>query len=258
MTLNLHTLLNQCHFLFPDPIQADQNGTGLIAVGADLSPATLITAYSQGLFPWFNEDEPIAWWCPEPRCVISPQEYKPSKSLQKQARKSTWRITVNQAFDEVIHACSLPRSYTNDTWIHDEMIDAYNKLHQLGFAHSIEIWNNEQQLIGGLYGLKIGSMFFGESMFHRQTNASKIAFWGLNYLCQQTEVALIDCQLPNEHLLSLGATTMPRIQFLQYLNTQIHHQTSSWQQNQLKHYLVKQLYDSYTQHCSASTMLSQH
>ncbi|WP_329958690.1 leucyl/phenylalanyl-tRNA--protein transferase [Psychrobacter sp. I-STPA10] len=239
MTNNYHNLLAQCHFQFPNPINADRNGTGLIAVGANLSPATLITAYSQGLFPWFNEDEPIAWWCPEPRCIIKPKSYQPSKSLQKQARSDksrTWQVTLNQAFADVIHACSLPRSYTNDTWIHDEMIDAYCQLHQLGFAHSIEVWNSNEdnhkrQLIGGLYGLKIGGIYFGESMFHRQSNASKMAFWGLMRLCEFSNMPMVDCQLPNDHLMSLGATTMTRQTFLTKLPALLQQTTPSWQAN---------------------------
>ena len=151
---------------FPNPNEVDPDGYGVVALGGDLAPETLISAYAQGLFPWFNEDEPIAWWCPEPRCVIVPSDYQPSKSLRKQARRSRWQLTVNQAFDEVIHACSLPRSNGlpegEHTWIHQEMIDAYTELHRYGFAHSVEVWDENGQLIGGLYGLKIGHIYFGE------------------------------------------------------------------------------------------------
>lgn len=217
----LNQLLANCQFQFPCPIESDPEGLGLIAMGADLAPETLITAYSQGLFPWFNEDEPIAWWSPEPRCVIVPNDYQPSKSLRRTARNSAWQITLNQAFDEVIHACSLPRSYSEDTWIHEEMIEAYLSLHELGFAHSIEVWQltaTKRQLIGGLYGLKIGRIYFGESMFHRVTDASKVAFWALMRLCEDSDMPLVDCQLPNPHLISLGAKTLPRQQFLSLLS----------------------------------------
>ena len=228
--------LPPCRFQFPDPELVDPDGIGIIAMGADLSASTLVSAYTQGLFPWFNEDEPITWWCPEPRCVIAPQEYTPSKSLQRQARKSRWQWSVNHAFSDVIHACSLPRSYENDTWIHTQMIEAYTHLHTLGYAHSIEVWeclgsndNNNKQLTGGLYGIKIGKIFFGESMFHTQSNASKIAFWALTNLCQHTQIELIDCQLPNDHLLSLGAKIMPRSEFLNKHRHLVQQPTADWQ-----------------------------
>ncbi|SLJ83704.1 leucyl/phenylalanyl-tRNA-protein transferase [Psychrobacter sp. DAB_AL43B] len=225
---------------FPDPAMVDPDGIGIVAIGGDLAPETLISAYAQGLFPWFNEDEPIAWWCPESRCVMVPADYQPSKSLHKQANRERWQLTLNHAFDEVIHACSLPRSNgVNDdlnesqpegehTWIHNEMIEAYTELHAQGFAHSIEVWDDKGQLIGGLYGLKIGSIYFGESMFHRASNASKLAFWGLMRLCDQSHVALVDCQLPNEHLMSLGATTLPRAKFLIQLDSLIANGSSRW------------------------------
>ncbi len=217
---------------FPSPADIDPDGIGIVAVGGDLAPDTLISAYSQGLFPWFNEDEPIAWWCPEPRCVMVPSDYLPSKSLRRQAKRERWQLTLNQAFDEVIRACSLPRSdglpEGEHTWIHEEMIDAYTELHSFGFAHSVEVWDNEGQLIGGLYGLKIGSIYFGESMFHRATNASKLAFWGLMRLCVQSEVMLVDCQLPNDHLLSLGAAIRPRADFLIQLDTLIGKRSVQW------------------------------
>ena len=234
---------------FPNPIEVDPDGIGIVAVGADLAPEALISAYARGLFPWFIEDEPIAWWCPEPRCVIVPTDYQPSKSLRKQAQGERWQLTLNQAFDEVIHACSLPRYDSGDdqhadvahTWIHDEMIAAYTELHGYGFAHSIEVWDGAGQLIGGLYGLKIGNIYFGESMFHRASNASKMAFWGLMRLCEQSEVALVDCQLPNDHLLSLGATTLPRKDFLSQLDSLIASHSVKWQTGSHKPLIVTQL-----------------
>ncbi len=230
---------------FPAPASADPEGMGLVAVGADLAPETLISAYAQGLFPWFNEDEPIAWWCPEPRCVMVPSDYQPSKSLRKQVRRARWQITLNRSFDEVIHACSLPRSdglpVGEHTWIHDEMIAAYTQLHAYGFAHSIEVWDEHAQLIGGLYGLKIGSIYFGESMFHHASNASKIAFWGLTRLCRQSGVALIDCQLPNDHLLSLGADTLHRADFLAQLDKLISEYSVKWHKDAYKALPVSEL-----------------
>jgi len=142
---------------------------------------------------------------------------------------------LNQAFDDVIRACSLPRSdglpEGEHTWIHEEMIEAYTNLHAQGFAHSIEVWNDQGQLIGGLYGLKLGGIYFGESMFHCASNASKLAFWGLMRLCEQSQVALVDCQLPNEHLMSLGATTVPRAEFLTQLDTLIRAGSVKWQKD---------------------------
>ncbi|OLF35960.1 leucyl/phenylalanyl-tRNA--protein transferase [Psychrobacter sp. Cmf 22.2] len=223
---------------FPNPISIDPDGIGIVAVGGDLAPQTLISAYAQGLFPWFNEDEPIAWWCPDPRCVMVPTDYKSSKSLHKQAGRARWQLTLNQTFDDVIHACSLPRNNGlpegEHTWIHEEMIEAYTELHAYGFAHSIEVWDEKGALIGGLYGLKIGSIYFGESMFHRASNASKVAFWGLMRLCEQSNVALVDCQLPNDHLMSLGATTLPRPNFLAQLDTLIGSGSVKWQKNSHK------------------------
>ncbi|WP_352339535.1 leucyl/phenylalanyl-tRNA--protein transferase [Psychrobacter sp. 16-MNA-CIBAN-0192] len=243
------TMRSLGRYHFPNPDTVDPDGIGMVAVGGDLAPETLISAYAQGLFPWFNEDEPIAWWCPEPRCVIVPSDYQPSKSLLKQARRERWQLTLNQAFNEVIHACSLPRSDgLNDeqpegehTWIHDEMITAYNELHAYGFAHSIEVWDEEQGLIGGLYGLKIGNIYFGESMFHRASNASKLAFWGLMRLCEQSDVALVDCQLSNEHLMSLGAITLSRTDFLARLDTLIGTISVIWRPDSHKPLAVTQL-----------------
>lgn len=250
--MNIHTthitpetLKSLGRYDFPDPISIDPDGIGVVAMGGDLAPETLISAYAQGLFPWFNEDEPIAWWCPEPRCVMVPTDYKPSKSLHKQANRERWQLTLNQAFDDVIHACSLPRSdgltEGEHTWIHDEMIEAYTELHAQGFAHSIEVWDDKGVLVGGLYGLKIGGIYFGESMFHIASNASKLAFWGLMRLCEQSHVALVDCQLPNEHLMSLGATTLPRANFLAQLDTLIANRSVKWYKDSHKPFPVSLL-----------------
>ncbi|WP_367104736.1 leucyl/phenylalanyl-tRNA--protein transferase [uncultured Psychrobacter sp.] len=245
------TLKSLGRYNFPDPALVDPDGIGIVAVGGDLAPETLISAYAQGLFPWFNEDDPVAWWCPQPRCVIVPSDYVPSKSLKKQAARTRWQVTLDQAFDEVIHACSLPRcdDFNNEhsdgahTWIHDEMIEAYTELHNYGFAHSIEVWDENKNLIGGLYGLKLGKVYFGESMFHRASNASKIAFWSLMALCQQSKVELVDCQLVNDHLLSLGATTRSRNEFLTELNTLIGSGSDKWQHSAYKALSVSRLND---------------
>lgn len=243
--LSAKTLYQLSRFAFPDPKLADPNGTGFIAIGGDLAPDTLVAAYAQGLFPWFNEGAPQAWWCPEPRCVMIPNDYCPSKSLTKQAKSSKWRLTLNQAFSDVIHACSLPRSDApsdgGHSWIHQAMIDAYQTLHDVGFAHSIEVWDDNESLIGGLYGVKIGQIYFGESMFHKKSNASKLAFWGLIKLCRQSGVTLIDCQLPNPHLMSLGAVTMPRSEFLAQLPELIEAPTKSWATEQYQPLPVSQL-----------------
>ncbi|PIE47573.1 MAG: leucyl/phenylalanyl-tRNA--protein transferase [Gammaproteobacteria bacterium] len=212
----LSHLISTCPFDFPKPSEVDQQGIGIVATGGDLAPNTLLSAYSKGLFPWFNDEEPITWWSPEPRCVLKPSDYQPSKSLRKHTKKSNWITTVNTDFEQVIFNCSLPRNYSDETWITKDMQNAYLQLHDLGYAHSIEVWNDDKQteLIGGLYGLKLGKLFCGESMFHKTTNASKIAFWRLCQLCAQTGVQLIDCQLPNNHLLSLGARIIKREKFL--------------------------------------------
>lgn len=230
--MNLQQLINACPYQFPTPADVDPQGTGMVAMGADLSPTTLLAAYAQGLFPWFNDDEePITWWSPEPRCVLKPSDYHPSKSLRKDTKKSNWVTTVNADFEQVIFNCSLPRNYSDETWITEDMQKAYLELHDLGFAHSIEVWRDDTQtgLIGGLYGLKIGNLFCGESMFHKATNASKMAFWRLCQLCEQTGVQLIDCQLPNDHLLSLGASIVKREPFLKQLSQLVKHPHSRWQ-----------------------------
>lgn len=227
----LAELIANCPYQFPQPAKTDPHGTGMVAMGGDLAPTTLLSAYTQGLFPWFNDDdEPIAWWSPEPRCVLNPSEFVPSKSLLKQAKKSDWITTVNADFEQIIFNCSLPRNYSDETWITEDMQSAYLQLHDMGFAHSIEVWNSTKtELLGGLYGLRIGGIFCGESMFHKASNASKIAFWQLCQFCEQTGVELIDCQLPNDHLMSLGAKIMPREDFLALLNKLITMNATDWQ-----------------------------
>ena len=200
------------------PSVKDSLEDGLLAVGGDLSPTRILNAYKQGIFPWFNEGDPILWWSPNPRLVLFTDEVKISKSLKKTLRKNTLSIRFDTAFKHVMLACSAPRSDTDSgTWIHPEMIEAYTHLHQQGHAHSIECWQNDQ-LVGGLYGIAIGKMFFGESMFSTVTDSSKIA---LVTLCQQLHhwgFELIDCQVYSDHLARLGAVEIDRSDFITHIN----------------------------------------
>lgn len=236
--LELHALAKNCHYHFPNPktCQADYFlEYGLIGFGGDLSPETLTYAYLQAIFPWFNDDESSpTWYSPTPRCVLVPDDFTPKRSLVATAKKSDYTITLNQAFERVAMACSLPRSYADSSWITTKMKAAYRKLHYLGVAHSIEVWQGKK-LVGGLYGLKLGAVFCGESMFHKKTDCSKLAFWALTVLCRQTGVKLIDCQLVNDHLLSLGAKPMDRDEFLELfehltdLNSEVAVGADDWQ-----------------------------
>lgn len=219
--LQIHQLANECQFDFGQLVAQLDDGQDCLGSGADLTPATLIHAYRCGVFPWFAPNEPIFWWSPSIRCVIDPDTFKPSKSLVRTAKKQTWTISVNRAFDDVVRACSQPRAYTEQTWITQSMQAAYQKLHQLGVAVSIEVWQDkpcQSSLIGGLYGINLGGLFCGESMFHHTTDASKIAFWALMVFCRQEKITLVDCQLENPHLMSLGAKLMPRDEFIQKVN----------------------------------------
>lgn len=218
-------------YIFPNPVEADPEGHGFICIGADLTPSTLFEAYTHGLFPWFNEDEPICWWSPEPRCIIEPQAFRPSKSLLRTMKKQDYHITVNQAFDRVMRCCSLPRNYTNETWISEDIIQGYCDLFDAGYAYSIEVWN-EQILIGGLYGVTIGKGCFGESMFSTETDVSKMAFYTLMLIGQENQLPWIDCQLVNDHLLSLGASTISRQQYLKSLKNVIIAPAIDWKSYQ--------------------------
>lgn len=198
---------------FPPLHTALTEPDGLLAAGGCLSVTRLINAYQNGIFPWFNPDEPILWWSPNPRLVLQPTALKVSRSLAKSIRKQHFRLTVDTAFSKVIEACAAPRDYATGTWITDDMIDAYNHLHQAGIAHSAEAWLNDE-LVGGLYGVAIGQIFFGESMFHTETNASKVVFVQLVRKLEQWGYRLIDCQVRSEHLVSLGASEISREEFL--------------------------------------------
>lgn len=226
------TMLNPSQFLFPDPVEADPEGEGLICIGADLSPATLFEAYSNGLFPWFSEGEPICWWSPEPRCIIYPQDFHPSKSLLRNMRKRDLKITVNHAFEKVIRSCSLPRSYANETWITEDIIQGYCDLFKAGYAYSFEVWNEEHKLVGGLYGVTIGKGCFGESMFSTETDVSKMAFYALMLFAKENQLAWVDCQLVNDHLLNLGACIITRQNYLNSLQDVIKAPQLDWQRYQ--------------------------
>ncbi|MFC4262922.1 leucyl/phenylalanyl-tRNA--protein transferase [Ferruginibacter yonginensis] len=205
-------ILNENNVQFPHPSNALHDG--LLAIGGNLLPATLIAAYQQGIFPWYSEDEPICWYAPHERCVIFPDEIVVSKSTQQVFKKNTFRFTINKAFTEVVKGCKfIHRKDQDGTWINNDIVAAYEQFHQLGYAKSVEVWQDEQ-LVGGLYGVVVNNVFCGESMFSKVSNASKAA---LIWLCKQQHYQLIDCQVPNEHLISLGATMIPQAEFLQYL-----------------------------------------
>ena len=190
---------------------------GIIAFGGDLRPERLILAYQNGIFPWYNEGEPIIWYCPEDRMVLFPNELKISKSMRQLMRNNTFRITSNTAFEQVISQCqNSPRKDQLGTWITHDMKQAYLKLHELGFAKSIEVWQDDE-LVGGLYGIDLGHIFCGESMFSKESNTSKLAFIHLVQQLEKKQYKLIDCQVYNEHLESLGAREISRSEFLEIL-----------------------------------------
>ena len=207
---------------FPPLEAALLRPNGLLAVGGDLSPSRLIEAYRHGIFPWFNEGEPILWWSPDPRMVLFPQELKISRSLRKTLKRGNYEIRADSAFKQVMEACAAPRGDQAGTWIHAEMIAAYEKLHEMGMAHSMETWI-EGELVGGLYGVGQGKMFFGESMFSRVSDASKIAFVHLVAQLQRWGFEMIDCQMKTEHLASLGAREISRNEFRQKLKELVHY-----------------------------------
>ncbi len=201
---------------FPDSRFALTEPNGLLAVGGCLSPERLINAYTQGIFPWYNPEEPILWWTPDPRLIVYPERVHISRSLKKTLQKKHFRISIDENFPAVMRACAAPRAETTGTWISDDILNAYHKLHCLGYAHSIETWL-EDELVGGLYGVALGQVFFGESMFHTYTDASKVAFVTLAKLLQSWDYKLIDCQVRTPHLISLGAEEIPRQQFVTLL-----------------------------------------
>ncbi|NVK37796.1 MAG: leucyl/phenylalanyl-tRNA--protein transferase [Gammaproteobacteria bacterium] len=209
--------LNEDPCLFPQHKYALKDPNGLLAAGGDLSIERLLYAYSLGIFPWYNSNEPILWWSPSPRSVIRPSQFKPSRSLAKFIRKGLYTVTSDTCFADVMRSCAAPRNDQNGTWINQDMIKAYTKLHEIGFAHSVECWQNDE-LIGGLYGIAIGKAFFGESMFSTKDNASKVAFAVLCENLSSWGFEIIDCQVHNPHLESLGAIEIPREEFLDILD----------------------------------------
>lgn len=215
---------------FPALDQALEEPNGLIAVGGCLSPQRILNAYRCGIFPWFNDDEPILWWSPNPRLVLFPAHLNISRSLRKTLRKQCFEIRYDSAFSTVIRACAAPRNEDGGTWITSDMHLAYNQLHELGIAHSFEAWQ-DGELVGGLYGIAIGQVFFGESMFHRKTDASKVVLVHSVQQLSQWGYQLIDCQVSSDHLLSLGAEEIPRRQFASYLDQlcRLQPDISAWQ-----------------------------
>lgn len=206
--------LPEQELIFPDPSLAEPDG--LLAIGGDLSRDRLILAYQHGIFPWFSEGDPICWFAPHERCVIYPEQVKVSKSMKKVLKDEIFTVTMDRAFEEVIACCAqTPRKDQDGTWITTAMQDAYIDLHQNGWAHSVEVWYDDQ-LVGGLYGMHINNVFCGESMFSLMSNASKTA---LICLCRTNKFSLIDCQVPNDHLLSLGAEMIPRETYTGILQT---------------------------------------
>lgn len=201
---------------FPPLEQALRNPNGLLAAGGDLSAERLLSAYRHGCFPWFQEGQPILWWSPDPRMVLIPEELHVSHSLRKLLRQGRFTVSFDRDFAAVIEACAAPRAYADGTWITPAMQAAYLQLHRQGIAHSVEVWEDER-LVGGLYGLAIGRLFFGESMFSRRTNASKVAFVTLAERLRECGFALIDCQMHTAHLASFGAREIPRPEFAEYL-----------------------------------------
>ena len=203
---------------FPPTDQALDNPPGLLAMGGDLSPARLINAYRHGIFPWYSDDQPILWWSPAPRCVLYPQAVHVSRRLRRRYNQGLFSLTADQAFTRVITACAGPRRDHDGTWITDEMLAAYIRLHERGIAHSVEVWIGND-LAGGIYGLALGRVFFGESMFSKHQDASKIALVALCRQLQQWNFSLMDCQISNPHLLSMGAQDISRVEFDQHLKT---------------------------------------
>jgi len=214
---------------FPPLEQAMRQPNGLLAAGGDLMPERLLDAYRHGIFPWFSAGEPILWWSPDPRMVLFPDEFKISRSLHKTLHRGEYEVRTDGAFEQVMRACASPRDGQSGTWIQEEIVEAYVRLHQMGLAHSVETWMNDE-LVGGLYGVSLGRMFYGESMFSRKTDASKIALAHLAVQLKRWNYGMIDCQMNTPHLASLGAREIPRTQFLTRLQELIHypHLASPW------------------------------
>ncbi len=202
--------------LFPSPEQA--SAEGIVAVGGDLKPERVMLAYRKGIFPWFESDDFLLWWSPDPRMVLFPDQVKISKSMRAVLRKKQFEVTFNKAFDDVVEACAKVKRFgQNGTWITPGLMEAYSTLHTQGHAHSVEVWE-EGVLVGGLYGVDLGTVFCGESMFSKANNASKVALISLAKELKKNKYELIDCQVPTQHLASMGAESIPRSEFLTYLS----------------------------------------
>jgi leucyl/phenylalanyl-tRNA---protein transferase len=200
--------LPPCRLRFPDPARADAEG--LLAEGGDLEPSTLIEAYRRGIFPWPVEEHELLWWSPDPRAILPPEAPHVSRSLARTLRRARFRVTLNAAFPDVIAACA----DRDETWITPALREAYVRLHRLGWAHSVEVWALDGTLVGGLYGVAVGALFSAESMFHRATDASKVALVALAQRARAVGATLLDVQVPSAHLTSLGARTIPRAEYL--------------------------------------------
>lgn len=198
---------------FPEVSTALREPDGLLMAGGNLSPGRLLSAYRSGIFPWYEEGEPILWWSPDPRCIIWPENIRITRSLKKTISSGKYEVTDNLAYREVMKQCGAPRNNSSGTWVTDDMINAYCKLHEYGFARSLEVWMGPH-LVGGLYGIQLGSVFIGESMFSRESDASKVA---LVHLAQSGKYDLIDCQLENPHLTSMGSQNISRDRYIGYL-----------------------------------------
>lgn len=206
------------HPIFPPVSRALRDPNGLLAAGGSLEPEWILHAYRHGIFPWFSKGDPILWWSPDPRMVMFPGEERITPSLRKTLRRQKFDVRCDTAFEQVMRACAEPRDYGAGTWIVEEMVSAYCRLHELGWAHSVETWIDDR-LVGGLYGLAIGNAFFGESMFHRVTDASKVAFAHLARMLRREQFAILDCQMSTSHLASLGAHEIGRQEYVQGLHS---------------------------------------
>ncbi len=225
------------HDALPDPAQALREPNGLLAAGADLSAARLLEAYRNGIFPWYAEGQPVLWWSPDPRMVLYLDEFKASRSLRKTMRRvrrdGRWRLSVDACFERTMRECALPHEGRPATWITPDILAAYVELHHIGAAHSVEAWEGER-LVGGLYGVSIGRMFFGESMFTRVPDASKLALAALVRLLRRNGFRVIDCQQDTRHLASLGARPIPRASFLRQVAELVQQPGPEWQASSIE------------------------
>lgn len=209
--------LENTHFKFPPVSTALSEPNGLLAASEIITPELVINAYKQGIFPWYSEGQPVLWWSPNPRCILYPDKFHISRSFKRTLNNNPFNVKINTAFKDVMIACAEPRDDDASTWITEKMLEVYYQLHEAGIAHSIECWHNKK-LVGGMYGLVLGDMFFGESMFSKTNNASKVA---IHYLCTQIKPSFIDAQVHSTHLATLGAETIERDVFTTLINTKL-------------------------------------